>query len=144
MSCPVCYANDTSLTICWNSHALCDPCYRRMMSSPVGHANRNCAECRVPMFSWVSATTDPCSPPQTAHFAQQTLPTPQRFVVIPPQRRSAIAGVVLTQRHCSVCRMTDHDRRTCPQRQQQEASRRVRASAAGQHPLTHSIDLSFF
>ena len=116
MSCPVCYTNDTSLLICWNSHALCDPCYRTMMSSARGHANRNCAECRVPMFSWVTPHADPCLPFQSA-----------RIGVRPPQRYSAIAGRQVRVRHCSVCTMTDHDRRTCPVLRQREARRVVLA-----------------
>lgn len=51
MSCPICYDKDVEVVVCWNAHSLCQECYDTMMNS-ARSSNRNCAECREPMFNW--------------------------------------------------------------------------------------------
>lgn len=65
MSCPICYDKDVEVVICWNAHSLCQECYGTMMNS-ARSSNRNCAECREPMFNWgEDSSRDPTTAPTT-------------------------------------------------------------------------------
>jgi len=45
--------------VCWNAHSLCQECYDAMTNSDRS-SNKNCAECREPMFNWsADSSQDP-------------------------------------------------------------------------------------
>ena len=86
-NCSVCFDDLTPsnyLIVCWNSHSLCEDCYKRQKKprrslEGIRYAT-TCPECREEMFDW-------------------DLPQVARRVVV---------------RKCGWCRVPGHDRRTCP------------------------------
>jgi len=57
--CCICYSAPPDTLTCKNAHFLCGECYHTMMTGDRS-ANKNCAECRAPMFRWgTDPTLDP-------------------------------------------------------------------------------------
>ena len=57
--CCICYSAPPDTLTCKNAHFLCGECYNTMMNGDRSQ-NKNCAECRAPMFRWgTDPTLDP-------------------------------------------------------------------------------------
>ena len=89
--CPVCYDDDPDTLVCENAHTLCDRCYKKMMSDDRS-ANKNCAECRSPMFVWDNPILNPVR-------AERAPPE-----AVPERSRP----------RCGICSQVGHNRSTCP------------------------------
>ena len=93
MPCPVCYDDDADTLVCENAHTLCGGCYKTMMSHDRS-ANKNCAECRTPMFVWDNPILNP----------------------VRAERAPPAAVPEWTRPRCGVCSQEGHNRSTCPHR----------------------------
>ena len=91
--CPVCYDDDADTLVCENAHTLCGGCYKRMMSDDRS-ANKNCAECRTPMFVWDNPILNP----------------------VRAERAPPAAVPEWARPRCGVCSQEGHNRSTCPHR----------------------------
>ena len=146
--CPVCYDDDPDTLVCENAHTLCDRCYKKMMSDDRS-ANKNCAECRSPMFVWDNPILNPVRaervPPREAPLTARILlaisrqAAPRRSERAPNHSRCGICSqeghnrstcphsvarpfVPGPGRRCGVCRVVGHTRGTCPDRAAIQAS----------------------
>ena len=111
MPCPVCYDDDADTLVCENAHTLCGDCYKKMMSDDRS-GNKNCAECREPMFVWDDPILNPVRaervPPREAPLTARILLAISRQAA---PRRSERAP---NHSRCGICSQEGHNRSTCP------------------------------
>ena len=126
--CPVCYDDDPDTLVCENAHTLCDRCYKKMMSDDRS-ANKNCAECRSPMFVWDNPILNPVRAERAPPEAVPEWSRPRCGICSQVgHNRSTCPHSVARPfvpgpgRRCGVCRVVGHTRGTCPDRAAIQAS----------------------
>ena len=122
MPCPVCYDDDADTLVCENAHTLCGDCYKKMMSDDRS-GNKNCAECREPMFVWDNPILNPVRAERVPPEAVPEWSRPRCGICSQGgHNRSTCPHSVARPfvpgpgRRCGVCRVVGHTRSRCPDR----------------------------